>query len=110
MYGVQLVGAGVHDIQLGADVSGNITRINNAVNSIPDKITAAQNVLGQLEKQLQNARDELQQPFAQEAELAEKSKRLAELDALLNMGQKDVVLDTVPEGEMLEHSSNELAR
>ena len=37
-------------------------------------------------------------------------KRLAELDALLNMGQKDVVLDTVPEGEMLEHSSIELAR
>lgn len=107
---VQLVGAGVHDTQLGADISGNITRINNAVNAIPDKITAAQNSLEQLEKQLQNAKDELAQPFAQATELAEKSKRLAELDALLNMGQKDVVLDTVPEGEMLERSSNELAR
>ena len=107
---VQLVGAGIHDAQLGADVSGNITRINNAVNAIPDKITAAQNSLEQLEKQLQNAKDELAQPFAQATELAEKSKRLAELDALLNMGQKDVVLDTVPEGEMLERSSNELAR
>ena len=95
---------------VGADVSGNITRINNAANSIPDKITAAQNVLGQLEKQLQNAREELQQPFAQEAELAAKSKRLAELDALLNMGQKDVVLDTVPEGESYMRASTDIER
>lgn len=101
---VQLVGAGIHDAQLGADVSGNITRINNAVNAIPDKITAAQNSLEQLEKQLQNAKDELAQPFAQATELAEKSKRLAELDALLNMGQKDVVLDTVSEGNQSERS------
>ena len=94
---VQLVGAGIHDTQLGADVSGNITRINNVVNSIPEKITAAQNSLEQLEKQLQNAKDELAQPFAQATELAEKSKRLAELDALLNMGQKEVVIDEMPD-------------
>lgn len=106
----QLVGAGINSTQLGADAAGNITRINNAANGIPDKITAAQNALDQLEKQLQNAREELQQPFAQEAELAEKSKRLAELDALLNMGQKDSVIDVVPEEDTPMRSRKQAER
>ena len=92
------------------DTVGNITRICNAANAIPDKITAAENTLAQLEKQLQNAKDELQQPFAQEAELAEKSKRLAELDALLNMGQKDVVIDSVVDEDSTMHVINHLER
>ena len=106
----QLKGVGVYDTLLGADAVGNITRINNTANGIPDMITAAENTLAQLEKQLQNAKDELQQPFSQEAELAEKSKRLAELDALLNMGQKDVVLDTVPEEEQSGRSMKKRER
>lgn len=95
----QLVGAGSHDTQLGADVLGNITRINNVLNAIPESVTAYQEKLVQMKKQKHNAEEELQQPFLQEAELAEKSKRLAELDALLNTSGKDdaQLLDTTPD-------------
>lgn len=95
----QLVGAGVYDVQLGADAAGNITRIANAAAGITKLRETAANDLVQLEKQLENARDELQQPFKQEQELAEKSRRLAELNALLNMNDKERVVDTVPDEE-----------
>lgn len=95
----QLVGAGVYDVQLGADAAGNITRIINAAAGITKRRDEATNKLEQLEKQLQNAKDELQQPFQQEQELAEKSRRLAELDALLKMDEKDRVVDAVPDEE-----------
>lgn len=95
----QLVGAGLYDVQLGADAAGNITRIANAAAGITKLRETAANDLVQLEKQLENARDELQQPFKQEQELAEKSRRLAELNALLNMNDKDRVVDTVPDEE-----------
>lgn len=95
----QLVGAGVYDVPLGADASGNITRITNAAAGITKRRDEATNKLAQLEKQLQNAKDELQQPFQQEQELAEKSRRLAELDALLKMDEKDRVVDAVPDEE-----------
>ena len=95
----QLVGAGVYDVPLGADTSGNITRITNAAAGITKRRDAAVNDLEQLEKQLRNAKDELQQPFLQEKELAEKSRRLAELNALLNMNDKDRVVDAVPDEE-----------
>lgn len=93
----QLVGAGVYDVPLGADASGNITRITNAAAGITKRRDEATNKLAQLEKQLQNAKDELQQPFQQEQELAEKSRRLAELNALLKMDEKDRVVDAVPD-------------
>ena len=94
-----LVGAGVYDVPLGADASGNITRITNAAAGITKRRDEATNKLAQWEKQLQNAKDELQQPFQQEQELAEKSRRLAELDALLKMDEKDRVVDAVPDEE-----------
>lgn len=93
----QLVGAGVYDVPLGADTVGNITRIANAAAGITKRRDEATNNLEQLEKQLQNAKDELQQPFLQEEELAEKSRRLAELNALLKMDEKDRVVDAVPD-------------
>lgn len=101
----QLVGAGSHDTQLGADVLGNITRINNTLNSIPDRIVTYEEKLAQMQKQLENAKEELKQPFLQEAELAEKSKRLAELDALLNTSGKDEVVDATPDEPELGRTS-----
>jgi len=59
-----------------------------------------------LQKQLENAKEQLAQPFAQADELAEKSKRLAELEALLNLNEKDIVLDTVPDEEQQCRSDN----
>ncbi|WP_298731772.1 helicase-related protein [uncultured Subdoligranulum sp.] len=95
----QLVGAGMYDVPLGADTQGNITRITNAAAGIVKRREAAESDLAQLEKQLQNAKEELLKPFPQEQELAEKSKRLAELNALLNMNERDKVIDAVPDEE-----------
>ena len=93
----QLVGAGIRDTQLGADPAGNTMRLSNLLNGIADSIPVNQEKLVQMQKQIENAKEELQQPFKQENELSEKSKRLAELDALLNMNEKDHVVDAIPD-------------
>ena len=69
-------------------------------------MTDLESKLVQLQKQLENAKEQLAQPFAQADELAEKSKRLAELEALLNLNEKDIVLDTVPDEEQQCRSDN----
>ena len=97
----QLVGANTYDTQLGTDAVGNMTRISNLLSGIEEKIPRYQEQLKDLDQQIENARIELEKPFAQEAELSEKSKRLAELDALLNMNQKETVLDQEPEEIMM---------
>lgn len=85
---------------LGADVFGNITRLDNALENLAE-LQAEQNSLEETKTQLENARAELQTPFAREAELAEKTKRLKELNILLNMDEKDKTLmdDGPDEGE-----------
>lgn len=70
-----------------------------AAASMQKRIESSQESLRQLEKQLQNAQEELQKPFAHEQELADKSKRLAELNALLNMNEKENAIDSVPDEE-----------
>lgn len=93
----QLVGAGTRSTQLGADPAGNTMRLSNLLNGIAESIPTNQEKLAQLQKQIENAKAELQQPFKQESELAEKSKRLAELDALLNISERDNVVDATPD-------------
>ena len=92
-----LVGSGVNALQLGSDAVGNIVRLENKLSALPKTITELQDKLLQLEKQLENAKGQLAQPFAQENELAEKSQRLAELEALLNLNDKEIVLDAEPD-------------
>ena len=70
---------------LGTDARGNITRLDNALDNFPERIEKAENYLGTLIQQRDAAQAELGKPFPQEEELAAKSARLAELDALLNM-------------------------
>ena len=70
---------------LGTDARGNITRLDNALDNFPERIEKAENRLGTLIQQRDAAQAELGKPFPQEDELAAKSARLAELDALLNM-------------------------
>ena len=84
-----------------ADVFGNITRLDNALENLAGSLQAEQNSLEETKTQLENARAELQTPFAREAELAEKTKRLKELNILLNMDEKDKTLmdDGPDEGE-----------
>lgn len=100
-YRITLKGTLSHTVTLGADVFGNITRLDNALENLAGSLQAEQNSLEETKTQLENARAELQTPFAREAELAEKTKRLKELNILLNMDEKDKTLmdDGPDEGE-----------
>ena len=74
-----------YPVSLGDDARGNITRLDNAIDNFADRIADAENALQNLKQQKQAAEIEVAKPFAQEEELAEKSARLAELNALLNI-------------------------
>ena len=80
-----LKGAMSHRATLGTDARGNLTRIDNALADMPDRVKSIQIRLGNLREQLKDAKAELGKPFPQEAELAEKSARLAELNVQLDI-------------------------
>ena len=84
-YSLTLNGASEHYVELGADARGNILRVENALASLDKKLDANRAKLADLESQVENAHAELEKPFPQEAELAEKSARLIELNAELDM-------------------------
>ena len=100
-YRITLKGTLSHTVTLGADVFGNITRLDNALENLAGSLQAEQNSLEETKTQLENARTELATPFAREEELAEKTARLKELNILLNMDEKDKTLmdDGPDEGE-----------
>ncbi len=100
-YRVTMKGTLSHTVVLGADVFGNIARMDNAISNLPGSLQAEQNELKETKVQLENARTEMEAPFAKEKELEEKSARLKELNILLNMDQKDkTLIDSAPdEGE-----------
>ncbi len=74
-----------YHVELGADARGNISRIENAMPMIGGKLDTFRARLSDLERQVENARKELEKPFPQEDELREKSARLVELNAELDM-------------------------
>ena len=78
-----------YPVSLGDDARGNITRLDNAIDNFADRIADAENALQNLEQQKQAAEVEVAKPFAQEEELAEKSARLAELNAQLDVDEKN---------------------
>ncbi|MDD4415925.1 MAG: SNF2-related protein [Proteiniphilum sp.] len=84
-YKLSLKGAMTHNIMLGTDVYGNLTRIDNALADMPGRLKSVQAQLDNLYQQVENARLEVGKPFPQEQELQQKSTRLAELDAELNI-------------------------
>jgi CheY-like chemotaxis protein len=77
-----------HNLEIGSDPLGNIARINHALESMPKELAEAKTKLNNVEHQLETAKVEVQKPFAQEVELAEKLDRLSALNALLNMDEK----------------------
>ena len=97
-FDITLKGTVSHRVSLGTDARGNIIRLDNALSSIPEKLEKAHEQLTNLQNQQEATRAELGKPFPQEAELAEKSARLAELDAALNME------DSMPEREEAEQA------
>lgn len=88
-YKLTLKGVLSHTTSLGADVFGNITRLDNLVEGLAKELDGYQTVLQDTHTQLANAKAEMETSFAKEAELAEKSARLKELNIMLNMDQRD---------------------
>ena len=77
-----------HTVTMGTDVYGNLTRIENALANMPQKLEKAEERIAELERQTEQARAELGKPFAQEKELEAKAACLAELNAALNIDEK----------------------
>ena len=103
-YRMTMKGTLSHTAVLGADVFGNLTRMDNVVDGLPGKLDIVRAELTDTQVQLENARTELATPFAKEAELAEKTARLKELNILLNMDEKDKsLIDDVPDDDAPEH-------
>ena len=87
-YQALLKGQRKYTVPLGTDPLGNIIRLDNSLNNFPERITAAENELATLHQQQAAAQIEVEKPFPQEEELAEKSARLAELNTQLDVDEK----------------------
>ena len=92
-----------YQVTLGSDVYGNITRIDNVLDGVDNKLKNLSEQIIETNKQFDNAKEEIKRPFPQENELKTKSKRLDELNILLNMNQKD---NEIVDGEPDEGDSN----
>ena len=95
-YVLTLVGSLRHSTPLGADIFGNITRLDNLIASFPERLSACEERLADTKTQLENAKTEVERPFPQEQELSDKTARLAELNALLDMDHTE---NEIVEGE-----------
>ena len=84
-YILTLAGAGTYDVELGSDTYGNLTRIDHAIDRIPDTLGKTKELLKYTKQDLANAKTALQNTFPQEAELADKQARLNELNAALDI-------------------------
>ena len=92
----------VSKVHLGADALGNITRINNLLDSYPEKLSEAQQRLETVYEQMANAKEEVGKPFPKEEELNQKLERLSELNALLNMDEREDAEAEVSESDEKE--------
>ena len=100
---IALHGKGTYKVPLGTDIYGNITRLDNKMNELPDNLSRCREQLETAKSQLETAKAEAQKEFPQEKELAEKVARLGELNVLLDMDKKDrVVMEEEPETEEIE--------
>ena len=87
-YQAILKGERRYPVALGTDPLGNIIRLDNSLNNFPERINSAENELATLHQQQAAAQIEVEKPFPQEEELTEKSARLAELNAQLDVDEK----------------------
>ena len=94
-----------HTISLGADIFGNITRMDNLVDGLAKDLERYRAALQDTRTQLENAKAEMETPFAKEAELAEKSARLKELNILLNIDEKGhALLSETPDEDVSKNT------
>jgi len=101
VYQVKIKGDTSRTISLGTDAIGNITRIDNAIEKIPERLEQQKQELEGVENQLATAQKEVEKPFDKEQELTEKTERLSVLNGLLNVDKKqNEIVDGEPdEGE-----------
>ena len=88
-YCVTVKGETSRSVDLGDDVHGNITRIDNGVERFNESLEVARSSLEDTKNQLETAQKEVAKPFVQEEELKVKLARLDELNILLNMDKKE---------------------
>ncbi|MDR1558995.1 MAG: DEAD/DEAH box helicase family protein [Clostridiales bacterium] len=110
-YRITLKCALSHEVSLGTDVHGNITRLDNRLENFTDALKNCEKLLTDVQAQMESAKSEVNSPFPQEQEYTEKSARLKEVNILLNMDQKDhEILDVEPDEGDLELTSREVTR
>lgn len=78
-----------YPVELGNDVYGNITRIDNVVDSIPKKLEIEKAIYDETSQQFINAKEEVEKPFEKEDELQNLSQRLSKLNKELDIGGKN---------------------
>ena len=101
-YRLTIKGRAAHSLTLGADPVGNLTRMENALAKMPERLNTAKAELANYRKQQETAAIEVQKPFPYEKELAEKTARLIELDMALNL-DKDHGGRQEPERKKKQH-------
>ena len=102
-YVLTLKGQMSHRVTLGKDPRGNLTRIDNALNGMADRLATVRSKLDSLYSQMETAKAELGKPFPQEEELRVKSARLAELNIALNIDDKtplEAMVEDAPRAEI----------
>ena len=88
-----------HSVSLGTDIMGNVLRLDNLISGFPKSKDACVELLANTKVQFENAKVEVKKPFPREEELQEKSRRLDELNILLNMDKKE---NEIVDGEVGE--------
>ena len=78
-----------YPVSLGTDIFGNIQRLDNTIESFPDRVKSCKSLLENVYQQLEAAKVEVEAPFPREEELQTKSARLDELNILLNLDKKE---------------------
>jgi len=83
-----------YSITLGDSASGNLTRIDNVLDNLSNGLNRTIDKLSEVKTQLEMAKEEVKRPFNQEQELKDKSKRLDEVDILLDLNEKtNIIID-----------------
>ena len=86
---IELKRNGSYKVELGSDIYGNITRLDNQIEGISKKLTTEKTLLENTEHQFETAKEEVNKPFEMEDELQEKSNRLSKLNKELDIGNDD---------------------
>ena len=110
-YKLSLSGTENHTITLGNDKFGNITRLNNALSNMDKELEEAKIELQTLKRQFEMAKEEVDKPFEQEESLQQKEKRLHQLTMELRLdSREDDIVYTEEQEEPEKEPKKEMCR